>query len=250
MNNYCRFEFKIKIIIVLAFSLFIQCRTVNTDPQTILTHIAKEPANRKNDAPILILLHGYGSNEQDLYALAKYLPPNYRVISARAPLQLGHDRFAWYSLEMSQKPYVHNEAEANKAQLKIINFITALKKKYKLKTNKILLAGFSQGGIMSYHVALKYPQLIDGIGIIGGRMLTETKKQCKMNAELKKLSIWIGHGIEDNILEIENAREANQFFQSLSLNTSYHEYENTAHEINEKMLLDFIEWLKEMETKS
>ena len=53
-----------------------------------LQYLIKEPKIKLDKNPLLLLLHGYGSNEEDLFSFANELPDNYYIISARAPYDL------------------------------------------------------------------------------------------------------------------------------------------------------------------
>jgi len=62
-----------------------------------LEYKIREPKIPTDNPPLLILLHGYGSNEDDLFSFAPELPEEFLIISARAPLTLGVDSYAWYT---------------------------------------------------------------------------------------------------------------------------------------------------------
>ena len=57
-----------------------------------------KPPQIKNDLNIIFLLHGYGSNEEDLFSLKDFFPLDYIVISLRAPIVIGFNSYAWYSI--------------------------------------------------------------------------------------------------------------------------------------------------------
>ena len=63
-----------------------------------LEYLIREPKIKKDSNPLLLLLHGYGSNEADLFSFASELPEDYYVISARAPYDLQYGSYAWLSL--------------------------------------------------------------------------------------------------------------------------------------------------------
>ena len=57
-----------------------------------------KPNHIKNDLNIIFLLHGYGSNEEDLFSLKEFIPSNHIIISLRAPISIGFNSYAWYSI--------------------------------------------------------------------------------------------------------------------------------------------------------
>ncbi len=221
-----------------------QCGFGDGDPHSILHHVVREPLSDAKATPTLILLHGYGSDEKDLFPIAHYLPKHYRVICARAPVDLGGGRYAWYAIDMYSRPIAHDEAEAILAQKKLVKFIKAIQKKYNLPKNKIRLAGFSQGGIMCMQVGLNHPALVDGVAVLAGRILNNVERKFKPSRDLEKLNIWIAHGTKDFVIGVDQARRAYNFLKSHGLKVRYEEYENAGHEIHQEMLLDFIRWLE------
>lgn len=212
------------------------------DKSTSLNYLVKHPKIENEKTPIIILLHGVGSNEQDLFSFASQLPEKYLVISARAPQVLGPGSYAWYQVDFSTGKPVYNAQQEESSRQLILKFIGELKTKYKFDHQNIYLAGFSQGAIMSYAVGLSNPDKIRGIGIMSGRLLAETKPFVNKD-KLKSLRVFISHGTEDPVLGVHYAREAKQYLNDLGLNPVYHEYKE-AHTINQAMLKDLIKWLQ------
>ena len=59
-----------------------------------LYHIVRHPKQKIENPPLLILLHGYGSNEEDLFSFAEELPKELLIISIRAPYEIGYNSYA------------------------------------------------------------------------------------------------------------------------------------------------------------
>jgi phospholipase/carboxylesterase len=212
-------------------------------PQAPLQHLVRKPKVEIDNPPLLLLMHGVGSNEQDLFSLAQYLPDNFLVISARGPLSIGTNSFAWFEVNFSTGVPVINYAQAENSRNTIIEFIESLKTQYCFNDKEIYIGGFSQGSIMSYSVGLTRPDLIKGIAILSGRLLKEVKPQIASPNELSKLKVYISHGTADNILNIEYGREANAYLKTIGINPTYKEFE-AGHTVNNEMVLSLIEWLK------
>ena len=66
-----------------------------------LYHLVRQPKTPSSKAPLLIMLHGYGSNEQDLFSFAGELPEDLFIISLRAPVRLEQSGFAWFEINWS-----------------------------------------------------------------------------------------------------------------------------------------------------
>lgn len=210
--------------------------------ETVLHYLVREPKIKSLNPPLIILLHGIGSNEHDLFSFADHLPDKFLVVSAQAPYSLGNNGYAWYHADFSTPKPTFNKEEAEKSRNTIIQFIRELKTQHPFDDKQVYLVGFSQGAIMSYSVGLTRPDLIKGIAIMSGRLLEEVKPLIKPNEKLKQLNIFISHGTNDPVLNIQNARDAVAYLKTLDLNPTYKEYPE-GHAINNEMLSDLIGWL-------
>ena len=230
-------------IVIASIISFIALLGLPTNETMVLKYLIREPKIKSKNPPAIILLHGVGSNEHDLFSLANTLPDKYMVISARAPITLGSNSFAWYQVDFSTGKPVYNSHEEEKSRALLINFIEQLKEKYALDANEIYLCGFSQGGIMSYSVALTRPDLVKGIAVMSGRLLEEIKPQIKPTVKLQQLKVFISHGQNDNTLPYHYANDAKAYLTTLKINPSFNNYV-AGHEINAAMLNDLINWFK------
>lgn len=213
------------------------------DTAAVLKYLVREPQIKSTHPPVLILLHGVGSNEEDLFSFANQLPEKYLVISARAPISLGGNSFAWYQVDFSTGKPVFNFQQEEESRAILIKFISQIKEKYSVDSNEIYLCGFSQGAIMSYSIGLTRPDLVKGIAVMSGRLLEEIKPLIASKEKLQSLKVFISHGTNDNTLQINYARQSVAYLKSLNINPAYKEYPE-GHGINNEMLTDLINWLK------
>jgi phospholipase/carboxylesterase len=214
----------------------------NLHSQTALEYLVRKPKTETENPPLLLLMHGVGSNEQDMFSMADQLPGNFLIISARGPLTIGPNSFAWFQVSFSSGVPVINSVQAENSRNTIIEFIESLKTQYSFNEKKVSIGGFSQGGIMSYSVGLTRPDLIKGIAVMSGRLLKEVRPQIASPDELKKLKVFISHGISDNVLSIEYAREAKAYLKTLNITPAYKEFE-AGHTVNNEMLSGLVDWL-------
>jgi phospholipase/carboxylesterase len=227
----------------ILFFMFTIPTTKAGDTTSVLHYLVREPKIKSAHPPVIILLHGVGSNEEDLFSFANHLPEKYLVISARAPISLGGNSYAWYHLDFSTGKPVYNFKEEETSRATLIKFISQVKEKYSADPNEIYLCGFSQGAIMSYSIALTRPDLVKGIAVMSGRLLEEIKPFITAKDKLQKLKVFISHGVKDNVLPVQNAREAAVFLKTLNINFSYKEYPEE-HTIRNEMFTDLLKWLK------
>ncbi|MDF2454455.1 MAG: esterase [Cytophagaceae bacterium] len=212
--------------------------------QPSLFYIHREPTVKSATPPLLLLLHGTGSNEEDLFSFADQLPGKFLVVSIRAPYTIERGSYTWYELRFENGKPISNNVQAEQSRKTLLAFIEQLKGKHDFDASQVYLCGFSQGGIMSYSVALTAPEKIKGIAIMSGRLLDDVKTNVAAKEQLKKLSIFVSHGTKDNVLNVQYARDAKTYLESLGLTPLYKEYPE-AHTISREMFADLLKWLNQ-----
>jgi phospholipase/carboxylesterase len=213
----------------------------------LLHYIVRQPKIAVDSPPLLILLHGVGSNEQDLFSMANQLPDNFLIISARAPFKISEGNYMWYEVDFGSGKPVINSEQAEKSRTILIKFISQLKEKHQFNHREIFIGGFSQGAIMSYSVGLTRPDKVKGIIALSGRVLKEIKPIIATKEKLASLKALIIHGTTDNILPINHARESKALLGELDINTTYLELE-TGHNLTDEGIQFMNQWLKKNST--
>jgi len=204
-------------------------------------YLVRQPAVKSATQKAIILLHGVGGNEKDIFSLKLHLPKDWVFISPRGPYVLGEGIFAWYEVDSTTGKPIINVEEEKQSRQKLVKFITQVKETYKL--DEIYLGGFSQGGIMSYTFGLLHPELVKGLVILSSRILPEITPLVTKNPAHENLRVFVSHGTLDASMPISCAREAREFLQNLGVQLSYHEYV-LGHQIHKKIVKDLVEWLK------
>lgn len=205
-----------------------------------LSYLIQSPAGNTSGSPMIILMHGYGSNEKDLFELKNVFPKNYIIISLRAPLALGSNSFQWFRMDAGA---AGTNADLKKSREKVTAFISAALKKYHADAAQVYLSGFSQGAMMCYEVGLTAPQLLKGIAPLSGKIFESLKPQIKKSAALTRLKVFIGHGDSDNRVAYSFATEANTYLKQLGLSPVLHTYKDMQHAISQPELNDLLLWL-------
>jgi phospholipase/carboxylesterase len=213
---------------------------INTD----LTYLVN-PSKEKNNAPVLILLHGYGSSEADLFDLSKALDDRFVTFSLRAPLNAKDVGYSWYDLNfLPNKQITSNYTQAKESRAKILSFISNACKAYKADSTKVFLMGFSQGAIIAYDLALNSPKKIAGIMALSGKLLDDSKPAKMDTAAVAKVKFFVAHGYSDNVIDIKEAQKANEFLKEKKVRElSYKNYE-MPHTLSGAELNDIKVWLK------
>lgn len=193
--------------------------------QLALDHLVRQPKIEIEHPPLLILLHGYGSNEQDLFSFAEELPKEFLIISARAPLTIMPGSYAWYTIHFDNTDGKFSDIpQAITARETIATFIDEVKTVYATNPNKTFLLGFSQGTILSYAVALNYPEKVQHVVALSGYINKELLPGTLDAENYKNLDFFISHGSVDQVLPIDWGRKAKPFLDKLSIDNVYYEY--------------------------
>jgi phospholipase/carboxylesterase len=205
------------------------------------------PAEAEN-APLMIMLHGYGSNEKDLVQLAPSLRPEFRYISARAPQKMETGMFAWFPLEFTPTGIRVDHGEAQRAVEQLIRFIGEIIAEYQPAGKKVFLMGFSQGTVMSYLTAFLAPELLHGVIACSGQLPEKTVPQEALKPALRKLPFLVMHGLYDDILPIAKGRASQAWLQEEVDDLTWREYP-MAHQISQSGIELMHSWLAERAEK-
>jgi len=190
-----------------------------------LQHIVRPPKVKTENPPLLLMLHGYGSNAQDLFSFAAELPDELLIVSVQAPMSLGHEQYAWYTISFGTDDTKFSDIpEALKAKQQIILFIDELQKEYHFSPNKSFIMGFSQGAILSYAIALSAPNKIKNILALSGYINEEMFEVSQDKEALSSLSFFSSHGIIDPVIPVEWARQLPNQLKKYDVKHVYREY--------------------------
>jgi phospholipase/carboxylesterase len=202
----------------------------------ILQYIIHKPDSMLGkDQPIIILLHGFGSNEHDLMNIASELPNQFIVISVRAPIQLDNNSFAWFQVNFNGSNRAINTAQEIESRELLQSFIQEISSGY--NTKNITLIGFSQGAIMAYSLALTFPNIVSKIIAISGRILDEIKSEIVDSEDLLKLKVFVSHGTQDTVMPIHFADSAYNFLAEHKIPTKVQKY-TVGHHITSQQIND------------
>lgn len=214
-------------------------------PTLSLVHLTRPPRGASGSSgkpPLLLLLHGVGSNERDLFSLSDVLDPRFRIVSLRAPLERGPNSFAWFDVQFLPSGNVINSDQLRASRDRIAQVIGEAVAAYDTDAERVYLLGFSQGAIMSLTTALSQPALVAGIAPLSGRIPAEARPWIAPPAELAGLPILLVHGHADTVIPLHYAHDAQRLLESLPVALTYREYD-MGHEIASPALSDLLAWL-------
>jgi phospholipase/carboxylesterase len=210
-----------------------------------LHHLVRAPKIILDKNPLLLLLHGYGSNEEDLFSFASELPEEYYVISARAPYDMGFGSYAWYAINFDANENKFSDIpQAQQSRDIIANFIDELIANYPIDSTNVSLIGFSQGTILSYAVALSYPEKIQRVVAMSGYLNLDLVNPNFNTNNFSNLKIFASHGTVDQVIPVDWARKAAPILSQLGVEVLYKEYP-VGHGVAPQNFYDFKNWLQQ-----
>ena len=213
---------------------------MNKKSHLAYTSIVPEIKQNSSIRRIIILLHGYGSNMKDLASLSEFIDDTENLyISINAPIKLvefGPQSFAWFEIGAIEDIAQKNHAIEKSTDL-IIDTINHIVDIFDVSSIPIILAGFSQGGMMAMRIALTTTQNFDGVAALSSRLITKT------SSKVNNLNFFISHGIKDNVIDISEGRNTRDLLEESGHTVKYQEYD-MGHEISADCLTDLTNWLK------
>jgi len=209
-----------------------------------IEYLIREPKIKQEKNPLLLLLHGYGSNEEDLFSFATELPEEYYVISARAPYDLQPYGHAWYAITFdADQNKFSDDNQAIESRDLIARFINEIVSELPIDSENVTLIGFSQGTILSYAVALSYPEKIKRVVALSGYLNEGILASGYETKDFKNLKMFISHGTQDQVIHVDWARKAPEALKNLGISMIYKEYP-IGHGVSPQNFQDLKNWLK------
>ena len=207
-----------------------------------LQFIVREPENITPQTQLLVMLHGYGSNEEDLFSFRHDLPKDWIIVSFRAPRNSDYEGFAWYDIDFNNPDKFLDVDQAVDSMKLIMKSIDNLKHHYQLES-KTNIVGFSQGGVLTYAMTLTYPDYFHKVACLSSYPDPKILKNIKGKKEIQHLRFFVSHGSEDAVIPLDWGRKAADFLYELSTYFTIREYMN-GHGVNQKNYMDLINFFK------
>jgi phospholipase/carboxylesterase len=212
-----------------------------------LFHLIRPSKNTGAKASALFLLHGYGSNEEDLFSFAPELPEELCIISIRAPFALQPFGYAWYSIHFDAPQGKWNDVQqAGETRERLRSFIGEAVEAYNLDENHINLLGFSQGSILSYALALSYPKQFRSVVALSGYIDQEMLLAEWQKKDHSALEVYASHGQLDPVIPISWAQQSADFLARIDLKSFQFREFPVGHGVSAENFRDFKNWLSRL----
>ena len=200
--------------------------------------------------PAIIALHGWGASAHDLLGLAPVLFDGKAVMlcpqgQVAVPFGGGQYGYGWFPLRAGQPPDV--EAFLRAADT-LRGFVDTALGRYPIDPKRVVVAGFSQGGMMGYHLALDDPARFAGLAALSSWFPPQLAEALPQKPEHAGFPVLIVHGTRDDRIEVERARESRESLRPYGVALTYREFD-MGHEIRQDALKVVLQWLNDKALK-
>ena len=198
----------------------------------------------------VIWLHGLGADGNDFVPVVKEmkLPPlGIRFVFPHAPMRPvtingGFVMRAWYDIAYQELAFKEDERGLRDSQ-KLIEGLIVRENARGIPSGRIVLAGFSQGGVMTLQVGLRQPKRLAGLMALSAYLPMSPMVEVERNAASNTLPIFMGHGISDNIVPLALGKMSRDSLIKLGYEVEWHQY-TMPHSVCAEELADIGAWLK------
>lgn len=198
----------------------------------------------------VIVLHGLGADGHDLEPIVAELglPARHgiRFIFPHAPqravtINNGYVMSAWYDIVTPD--FVRREdAGGIRESERLVSGLIQKEIDNGIAANRIVLAGFSQGGAIALHTGLRYAQRLAGVIALSSYVPLADTLAAEAHAANRGLPIFMAHGVQDGIIPLSYAMSARDILQNLGYPVTWHTYA-MPHTISVAELRDLSNWL-------
>ena len=197
----------------------------------------------RESGPVLVLLHGRGSDERDLLPIGRMLHPDATTVSVRAPFDAAPwgygPGFAWYRFLGGTVPESESFAAGQEA---LARFLAALPGKLGRAGFPLILGGFSQGGTSALAYLMRQPGSVDGVMVFSG-FLADHASVAVTRERVGKTPIFWGHGTADFAVPYAAAEAGWTTLRNAGAQLDSRSYAGMSHTISEQELADASSWV-------
>ena len=209
-----------------------------------LKNLVYKSKNNHKENPTIFLLHGFGSNMQDLFGLTPFFGENWNCISLQASIKIQYDGWGWAELDPMNIRKLPKPEQITSHHGMISKSIEQTVGELELDKEKINLLGFSQGASLSIYCGLKSPETFKTVVALCGYVPEDNIRQKIDKVEKRDIEIFMGNGTLDQIVTLPIAQASRDYLNSIGISLLYNEYES-GHTIPNDCLNDIIDWLNQ-----
>jgi phospholipase/carboxylesterase len=152
---------------------------------------------------------------------------------------------AWYNIYFDDANGKFSDDEQAIASRELVaNCIDEIIEKYAIDSDNVTLLGFSQGTILSFAVALSYPEKVKNVIGLSGYINKDILKKDYAENDFSNLKVYTSHGSVDQVLPVQWARKTKPFLENLNIDCSYSEFP-VGHGVAPQNFHELKQWLSE-----
>jgi len=208
----------------------------------MLEFLKSGPSRAVDGSPVLVLLHGRGSDMGDLRSLAEILPGNGSLITPQAPHPGGPwgygSGWAWYRYLGEDRA---DPASLDASLTALERFLTHLPQAIGFQPGPLVLGGFSQGGTTSLAYALRHPGSVAGIVNLSGFLVSAESLDVQPEA-LGETPLFWAHGTQDPAVPFTLALRGRKRLQGAGRRIEARDY-TMGHWVSPEEMKDLRGWL-------
>ena len=203
--------------------------------------VVPDEYTKSSSYPLVIMLHGFGANMQDLAGLAPAINPTgyvYACPNAPIPFNLGPNQtgYGWMTPRGENTP-----EETAKSEALLNDFFNDVFKQFSVAPGRALLMGFSQGGGMTYRCGLGRADRFAGLAILSSTLPDGDELASRLPVG-RTQPIFVAHGRYDQMISEDTAHSAKSYLESNGYSPEFHIYD-MGHEISPDVLNDLVPWI-------
>ncbi len=215
---------------------------------TLLDCLEREAGPGETPVGSVIWLHGLGADANDFMPILDLLDLNKRLrfVFPNAPVRPvtingGMAMRAWYDIDPSQPLSGDGDIRESAAQ---VAALLAREEERGIQADSVVLAGFSQGGVIALHLGLRHNQALRGLLALSTYLHDHERLQEELSLDNAQTPIFLAHGVQDPMIPITRAVTAREALTQLNYGVEWHEYP-MGHEVCHEEIADIARWLNQ-----
>ncbi len=218
-------------------------------PHLPLAALEYDPPQRPADAAV-ILLHGLGADGYDFAPIVSQLglAPDHgvRFVFPHAPEQAvtingGMVMPAWYDIAEVDITARQDAEGIHRSAVRLVAFVERERER-NIRAERVVVAGFSQGGAIALHAGLRYPQRLAGVLALSTYLPLADDLAAEASAANRDVPVFMGHGLHDPIVPFLHGERSCRLLEELGYPVRLHRY-RIEHAVCAEEIADIAVWL-------
>lgn len=197
----------------------------------------------------VVWLHGLGASGHDFEPVAPMLGcPRTRFVFPHAPnravtINMGFVMPSWYDIRSLEPGANRESAEEVAESATMVEALIAREYARGISPDKLIVAGFSQGGAMALHVGLRHERTLAGIMVLSAYALLEEGIEAESHEANRETPFFFGHGELDPVVTVDRGRHAHKLLTRAGRQAEFHAY-RMQHEVCPEEIAHIGTWLQ------